>query len=127
MAGWVNRLAEKNPSVRGGRLAAGPAPQARPAEVEGRPERLRQEEPLESREAAIADNVLTMPELESLGPRKGIATTFHELLDPLGGAAKVPHLKITAQGLLLDGGSFQFHYNDVETNKPRDNVRIEFR
>ena len=78
-------------------------------------------------EAAIADDVLTMPELESLGPRKGIATTFHELLHPLGGPAKVAHLKITAQGLLLDGGSFQFLFNAVETNKPRANVRIEFR
>lgn len=78
-------------------------------------------------EAAIADNVLTMPELESLGPRKGTATTFHELLHPSGGPAKVPHLMITAQGLLLDGGSFQFHFNGVETNKPRDNVTIDFR
>lgn len=78
-------------------------------------------------EAAIADNVLTMPELESLGPRKGVATTFHELLHPAGGPAKVPHLTITAQGLLLEGGSFQFRYNNVETNKPRDNVGIEFR
>jgi hypothetical protein len=78
-------------------------------------------------EVAIGDNVLTMPELESLGPLKGIATTFHEVLHPLGGPAKVPHLKITAQGLLLGGEAFQYHFNSVYKNKPKDNVKIEFR
>ncbi len=78
-------------------------------------------------EAALTDNALTMPELESLNPLKGIATTFHEVLHPLGGSAKVPHLTITADGFFPDGRSFQYHFNSVEKNKPADNVKIAFR
>jgi hypothetical protein len=82
-------------------------------------------------EAALADNFLTMPELESLQPLMGTATTFHEVIHPfvppgVTGGAKVPLLTITASGVLPDGRSFQYHYTEA-WNQPRPTVRIVFR
>ncbi len=81
--------------------------------------------------AAIADDVLTMPELESLAPLKGLATTFHEILHPFvppgtPGGAKVPHLTITASGVLPNGRSFQYEFTDVFVGHA-EHVRIVFR
>ncbi len=83
-------------------------------------------------QAALADDVLTMTELESLAPLKGTATTFHEILSPFvppgtTGGANVPHLTITASGFLPDRRSFQLELNAVLRNKPFANVRIAFR
>lgn len=82
--------------------------------------------------AAIADDVLTMAELSSLGPLRGTANIFHEVLNPfvpegMTGGANVPHLTITASGALEDGRSFQFHYNSVVKKDNLVKVRIVFR
>ncbi|MCL5745738.1 MAG: hypothetical protein M1541_17740 [Acidobacteria bacterium] len=58
-------------------------------------------------QAAIADDVLTKSELESLAPLKGVATTYHEVLHPISTA----HLTIVASGFLSDGRSFQYEFN----------------
>ncbi len=87
-------------------------------------------------QGAIADDFLTMTELESLAPLKGSATTFHEVIHPIvppgmTGGAKVPHLTITASGVLPDGRSFQLLYDDVLKKNTLEtiveNVRIVFR
>ena len=83
-------------------------------------------------QAAIGDNVLTKTELVSLGPLRGTAKIFHEILNPFvpevfTGGAKVPHLNITASGVLEDGRSFQFLYNDVIKKDPLVEVKIVFR
>ena len=83
-------------------------------------------------EAAIADDVLTKLELESLAPLKGVATRFHEVLNPFvppgpTGGAKVPHLTITASGVLPDGKSFQYEFTDVFFPPAVAHVRIVFR
>ncbi len=62
-------------------------------------------------EGAVADGVLTVPELESLDPIKGFATHFVEDLHPvappgLPGGHPQPGLKVEAQGELSGGGSF---------------------
>jgi hypothetical protein len=81
-------------------------------------------------QAALTDKVLTMPELESLEPLKGIATTFYELLNPTGGptdptaGATVSSLTVTASGYLPDGTTFQYEYSDVRRD---DRPRIFFK
>lgn len=60
----------------------------------------------------LIDNVLTKSELESLNPLKGQAGSYHEILHPFAppgvpGGAEVPHLTITASGVLPDGRSFR--------------------
>ena len=77
-------------------------------------------------QTALADDVLTMTELTSLDPLKGVATVFHELLHPFGGVAKVPHLTISASGKLLDGRSFRFEFNQ-NVNMPSSKVEIAIR
>jgi hypothetical protein len=74
---------------------------------------------------AIADGVLTMAELESLNPLRGVAATFHETLHPAGVANRAV-LTITASGLLPDGRSFQYHFT-AASNQPRPTVRIGIR
>jgi len=84
--------------------------------------------PWSALQAALADDVLTIPELKSLSPLKGIATTFHEVLHPVGGAAKVPHLTIAASGVLPDGRTFKYEFNNVLPAAGNVlNVRITFR
>ncbi len=73
-------------------------------------------------QAAIADNVLTMPELELLAPLKGIATTYHEVLHPM----PTEHMTIIASGFLADGRWFQYEFNAPEYGKVK-HVRIEIR
>ncbi len=58
-------------------------------------------------QAAMADDVLTKSELESLAPLKGVATNYHEVLHPISTA----HLTIVASGFLSDGRSFQYEFN----------------
>jgi hypothetical protein len=84
-------------------------------------------------QAAIADDVLTMSELEALGPLKGVANTFHEVRHPVAppgttGGAKIPHLSIVASGFLTDGSgrSFQYEVASVEYGKVK-HVRIVIR
>lgn len=53
---------------------------------------------------AIADGILTVPELEELASlQQGTATVYNEELLPL------KHITISAQGRLADGKRFQFH------------------
>ncbi len=83
-------------------------------------------------QAAIADNVLTKSELESLAPLKGVATTFHEVIHPFvppgaTGGAKVPHLTITASGVLPDGRTFQYEFTGNFFPPVVAHVRIVFR
>ena len=85
-------------------------------------------------QVAIADDVLTLSELNSLGPLKGVAKTFHEILKPFvppgtPGGAEVPHLTITASGVLPDGRSFQYEFTSATSaglSQPQ-HVRIVFR
>ncbi len=70
-------------------------------------------------QAAIADDVLTKSELESLAPLKGVASVYHEVihLPPLPGTtggAKMPHMTITASGFLPDGRSFHYEFTSKE-------------
>ncbi len=84
-------------------------------------------------QAALTDNVLTKSELESLNPLKGVATTFHEVLHPAfglpgaPGGAKVPHLTITASGVLHDGRTFQYEFTGNFFPPVVAHVRIVFR
>lgn len=83
-------------------------------------------------QAALADDVLTLSELNSLSPLKGIAKTFHEVLNPFvppgtTGGAKVPHLTITASGVLPDARSFQYEFAAVSPGEEPHHVRIVFR
>jgi hypothetical protein len=89
--------------------------------------------PWNALQAAIADDVLTMSELEALAPLKGVANTYHEVLHPIvppgtTGGAKIPHLSITASGFLSDGSgrSFQYEFASVEYGKAK-HVRIVIR
>ena len=83
-------------------------------------------------QTAMADGVLTMPELESLPHLEGLATRFHEILHPIGGpgdptaGAKVPHLTVTASGVLPDGRSFQYEFTSASSGAA-EHVRIVFR
>ena len=62
-------------------------------------------------QAAIADDVLTITELQTLSSlQKGTATFFRETLHPTGGANQ-PKLSITARGTLEDGRIFQLHHS----------------
>lgn len=82
-------------------------------------------------EAALVDDVLTVSELDTLSPLKGVATTFREVLSPfvppgMPGGAKVPHLTITASGALPDGRSFQYQFTGVFVGQV-NHVRVVFR
>jgi len=66
-------------------------------------------------QAAVADGVLTIGELEALPSRvPATATKFHETLHPLGGA-NVGFLSIQASGVLDDGGG-TFHYSIMQSD-----------
>jgi hypothetical protein len=78
-------------------------------------------------QAALADDVVTRTELESLPSLlMGTADTFEEMLQPI--PTRVPsRLVINAQGTLEDGRSFLLHYNshdDFSGNHVRS-VRID--
>ncbi len=81
-------------------------------------------------QAAIADDVLTMSELESLAPMKGVAAIFLEDLHPIvpgtSGGGNQPHLTIVASGLLPDGRSFQYELTALPHKIPT-HIRIVFR
>ncbi len=65
-------------------------------------------------QAAVADDVLTLPELEALPSlRKGSATFYRENLRPTDGADH-PGLSLTAHGTLHDGGAFGLHHTGGE-------------
>lgn len=61
-------------------------------------------------QVAIADGILTVPELGALGSlRKGTAALYQEVLHPL------KHITMNAEGLLEDGRRFQFHASQSGT------------
>lgn len=72
--------------------------------------------------AAAADGVLTMGELESLGPWRGVTTRYHETLHPRDGDHKII---IAADGLLEDGGPFAFQLTHIGDRIVR--IRIDLR
>ena len=57
-------------------------------------------------QAATANDVLTMDELEALQPLKGSASFYHEVLRPTG-AVNVSTIEFNARGMLEDGRSFR--------------------
>jgi len=69
--------------------------------------------PSEALDAAQADGVLTLAELESLQPLKGTADLYTEVLHPFR-AVKNPLLIVQARGTLTDGRGFDLHI----TSKP---------
>lgn len=76
-------------------------------------------------QAAIIDDVLTMPELQGLATlRKGSASFFKETLHPDGGAQQTK-LQIGASGLLEDGQAFRLH--SEENNGQLNSVIIQFK
>jgi len=76
-------------------------------------------------QAAVADDVLTIGELESLPSfLEGYATFFEETLHPMGGAQQTM-LEIIAYGLLEDGRSFEYKVTEVKGTLKH--VTIEFK
>jgi hypothetical protein len=83
--------------------------------------------------AALADGVLTLPEIQGMaGLVKGTATRFHEMLHPHalppemgGGGHPVPKIVLDARGSLDDGRAFSVHITRVDELAP--NVRIRIR
>ena len=69
--------------------------------------------PSEAFDAAQADGVLTLAELEALQPLKGAAELYTEVLHPFR-AVKNPLLIVQARGTLTDGRAFTLHI----TSKP---------
>jgi hypothetical protein len=78
-------------------------------------------------EAALADGVLTMPELRSLPSlQMGTAQSFNEMLQPI--PTRIPsRLVINARGSLADGRSFVLHYTSEDDFTGNDvrSVRID--
>lgn len=72
--------------------------------------------------AATRDGVLTMSELESLRPLRGVATRYHETLFPREEDHKI---LISAEGLLEDGGSFSFHVAHIGDQIVRISIDLE--
>jgi hypothetical protein len=64
-------------------------------------------------QAAIADDMLTIGELESLPHLVGAASAYHETLRPLG-VVKIATTEFDARGALEDGRSFQVHAQAVD-------------
>lgn len=60
-------------------------------------------------EAAVADDMLTIGELEALPSlRKGSATYYREILRPSGSPSQRPNgIRVTARGELEDGSDFK--------------------
>jgi hypothetical protein len=79
-------------------------------------------------EAAIADDVLFVSDLERMSPLIGSASFYNETLHPSEGA-KVSMINYVAHGTLLDGRTFQVNVtwpHAVGPEAPIRNVRIEF-
>jgi hypothetical protein len=67
-------------------------------------------------DAAAADGVLTMREVEALPSLMvGTATTYHEILHPVEGA-RVAKITVVASGTLADGRSFRFQVSNENRN-----------
>jgi hypothetical protein len=56
-------------------------------------------------QAAMADDVLTIGELEAMQPLRGSASFYHEVLRPTG-VVNVSIIAVNASGALVDGRSF---------------------
>ena len=64
-------------------------------------------------QAAIADDALTIGDLEAMRPLVGSATFYHETIRPYE-AVKLGTIEFNASGMLLDGRSFQLKAIRVE-------------
>jgi hypothetical protein len=56
----------------------------------------------------LANESITIPELEALDPLVGYATSYHEVLRPYGGGAPVLGGEFNASGMLEDGRKFLY-------------------
>jgi hypothetical protein len=78
----------------------------------------------EELEAAVADNRVTLTELQRMSSvMQGSATFFQETLHPTGGAQQTM-LEINAYGALEDGRPFEYHVTEVKGDLVR--VAIAF-
>ena len=83
----------------------------------------------EKLQAAVADNVLTMPELNALVAAGegvvGLATFYSSELHPSGGTA-VPHFDVSAHGRLSNGKRFQFQVAGGDLTALIKHIKIVF-
>jgi hypothetical protein len=63
-------------------------------------------------QAAVADDVLTIDELNAMQPLKGVASFYHEELRPTG-TIKVSTIAVNASGMLDDGRSFHLEMSSA--------------
>lgn len=79
-------------------------------------------------QVAVADRGLTITELLDLPSLKiGSASFFSVDLHPSGGAANVPHIEISARGVLQDGRQFQFQVAGGDQSALIKHIKIVFR
>jgi hypothetical protein len=71
--------------------------------------------------AATGDGVLTIGELESLDPRRGVANRYHEMLHPREGEHRIV---ISANGTIESGGAFSWHVTHIGDQLVSMNVRF---
>lgn len=78
-------------------------------------------------EAAMADGVLTIVELEALPSLQvGYGDFFHETLHPVQGAQR-GHIQMTARGTLEDGRTFQVHVTSTEGSEEQGTQHLAIR
>ena len=78
-------------------------------------------------QAAVADGQLTITELVDLPSLQiGSAGFFSLDLHPSGGPANVPHIEISARGVLQDGRQFQFQVAGGDQSALVKHVKIVF-
>ena len=70
-------------------------------------------------QAAMADDVLTIGELEAVQPLKGSASFYHEVLRPTG-AVNVSTIEFNAGGMLADGRSFHVEASSAGFSRSTD-------
>ena len=85
----------------------------------------------ENLQTAVADYVLTMPELNALVAageevaKVGLASFYSSELHPSGGPA-VPHFDVSAHGRLSDGKRFQFQVAGGDLTRLIKHIKIVF-
>ena len=78
-------------------------------------------------QAAVADGQLTITELVALPSLQiGSAGFYSVILHPSGSPAKVPHIEISARGVLQDGRQFQFQVAGGDQSALVKHVKIVF-
>jgi hypothetical protein len=78
-------------------------------------------------QAAVADGQLTITELVALPSLQiGSAGFYSVVLHPSGSPAKVPHIEVSARGVLQDGRQFQFQAAGGDQSSLLKHVKIVF-